>query len=85
MSFRHVLFHLFLFLQKECSFVEFFFVATLIIPYVDFNRARVSIQEWTKHNSINEVWKVPLRKITADKPVSLVCAICRHSAVSFVQ
>ncbi|ODN04727.1 Leucine-rich repeat-containing protein 16A [Orchesella cincta] len=43
---------------------------TTIEHQQDFNRARVSIQEWTKHNSINEVWKVPLRKFSTDKPVT---------------
>ncbi|XP_035702195.1 F-actin-uncapping protein LRRC16A isoform X3 [Folsomia candida] len=34
----------------------------------DFNRARV--QEWSRHHSISEVWKVPLRKFSAEKPVA---------------
>jgi hypothetical protein len=44
--------------------------ASSIDQQPDFNRARVSIQEWTRHHSISEVWKVPLRKLSAEKPIS---------------
>lgn len=46
----------------------FYFYFYELCNKLDFNRARV--QEWSRHHSISEVWKVPLRKFSAEKPVS---------------
>jgi hypothetical protein len=51
----------------------FYFQMNLIRTKLDFNRARVSIQEWSRHHSISEVWKAPLRKLSGEsnnRPVS---------------